>query len=105
MAAVRARFGCALLVLAVLVAQQAALAHEYWHSTHAGVTADAKKAPKGGRLCSLHDLLGTVLGIAGGAAPAPAFPSLSDIGFAAPAVALREASPLAPHSRDPPQVS
>jgi hypothetical protein len=99
-----ARFGRFVLVLAVLLAQQTALAHQYWHS--APKAAAEKSLPaKGDKLCDLHDLLGTVLGVAGGAAQAPQFLALSEPGFAAPAVAVREASSLAPHSRDPPLIS
>ena len=99
-----ARFGRIVLVVAVLLAQQTALAHQYWHST-AKVTAEKSLPAKGDKLCDLHDLLGTVLGIAGGTALAAAFLSLSDIGFTAPAVAVREAALLPTHSRDPPRVS
>jgi hypothetical protein len=99
-----ARLGRIVLILAVLLAQQTALAHQYWHSTPKAA-AEKSLPAKGDKLCDLHDLLGTVLGIAGGAAQAPACLSLSDIGFAAPAVAVPEGSPLAPHSRDPPFAS
>ena len=58
-----ARLGRLVLVLAILLAQQTALAHQYWHASNASVSADVKKAPKGDRLCDLHDLLGTVLGV------------------------------------------
>ena len=92
------------LACAVLLAQQTALAHQYWH---AALKAPAEKSlpAKGDKLCDFHDLLGTVLGVAGGTAATPAFLALAQPGFAAPAVALREALPLAPHSRDPPLVS
>jgi hypothetical protein len=99
-----ARIGRVLLVFAVLLAQQTALAHQYWHSAP---KAAAEKAfpPKTDKLCDLHDLLGTVLGIAGGAAAAPAFLTLSEPGFTAAPVAAREVPLLAPHSRDPPLIS
>ena len=97
-----ARLGRVVLVIAVLLAQQTALAHQYWHAANATVSADAKKAPKGDRLCDLHDLLGTVLGIVGGAAQTPAFLALAEPGFSAFAAAVHEAALLAPHSRDPP---
>src|SRR3954447_16296690 len=101
-----------LLVIAVLLAQQTALAHQYWHAAKATVSADAK-TPKGDRLCGLHDLLGTVLGVASGAAQAPAFlavgeprapPSSAPGGPVSPAFppAVREPALLSRHSRDPP---
>jgi hypothetical protein len=90
-----------LLVIAVLLAQQTALAHQYWHAAKATVSADAK-TPKGERLCGLHDLLGTVLGVASGAAQAPAFLALGEPDFTAVATAVREPALLSRHSRDPP---
>jgi hypothetical protein len=85
------------LACAILLAQQTALGHEYWH---------ASAKPAGEKtLCDLHDLLGTVLGAACADAVHPDFLALSEPGFAAPAVAVREARRLTPHSRDPPQVS
>lgn len=99
------RFGRALLIVAVLLAQQTALAHQYWHAAKPALSADAKKAPKGDRLCDLHDLLGTVLGVASGPAQTPAFLALGEPGFTAVAPAVREATVLASHSRDPPLLS
>ena len=92
------------LICAVLLAQQTALAHQYWHAAKAPVE---KSQPAKGdtTLCDLHDLLGTVLGIAAGTLAEPAFLALSEPGFAAPAVAVREALRVTPHSRDPPSVS
>ncbi len=101
-----ARLGRVLLVTAVLLAQQTALAHDLWHAS-ASQAAQGSKAPasKGSKLCDLHDLLGTVLGVAGGATQPPAFLELSQPRFAAAAPPLLEATPLAPHSRDPPLIS
>jgi len=98
------RVGRVLLVFAVLLAQQTALAHQYWHATPKAA-AEKSLPAKGDKLCDLHDLLGTVLGIAGGAAPVPTFLALSEPGFTAAPAAVREAALLAPHSRDPPLVS
>jgi hypothetical protein len=91
------------LILAVLLAQQTALAHQYWHAAKA--PAEKSQPAKGDTLCDLHDLLGTVLGVAAGTLAAPAFLALAEPGFAAPAVAMREARRVTPHSRDPPCVS
>jgi hypothetical protein len=99
------RLGRLLLVIAVLLAQQTALAHQYWHAAKATVSADAKQAPKGDRLCDLHDLLGTVLGVASAMTAAPAFLALGEPDFTAWAAAVREAALLAHHSRDPPSSS
>ena len=98
------RLARVLLVLAVLLAQQTALAHQYWHAAKATVAGDAQKSPTGDRLCNLHDLFGTVLGLASGAAPLPTFLALAEPGFAAPPAAVREAELVAPHSRDPPLI-
>jgi hypothetical protein len=91
------------LTCAVLLAQQTALAHQYWHAAKA--PAEKSQPAKGDALCDLHDLLGTVLGVAAGTLPEAAFLSLSEPDFTAPAVAVREALRVAPHSRDPPAVS
>ena len=90
------------LILAVLLAQQTALSHQYWHAAKA--PAEKSQPSKGDTLCDLHDLLGTVLGVATGTLAEPAFLALSEPGFAAPAVTVREALRVTPHSRDPPAV-
>jgi hypothetical protein len=100
-----ARIGRVLLVAAVLLAQQTALAHEYWHALKPALSADAGKAPRGDRLCNLHDLLGTVLGVASGTVQTPTLLALSQPGFTCARAAIREAALLAPHSRDPPLLS
>ena len=91
------------LVLAILLAQQTALAHQYWHAAKA--PAEKSQPAKGDTLCDLHDLLGTVLGVAAGARAEPEFLALAEPGFAAPAVSGREAARLTPHSRGPPYPS
>ena len=99
------RLGRALLVFAVLLAQQTALAHQYWHASKSAVGADVQKPVKSDGLCDLHDLLGTVLGVAGGAPLPSALGEFTAPAATAPAVALREALLLAPHSRGPPLIS
>jgi hypothetical protein len=96
------RLGRLLLIVAVLLAQHTALAHQYWHAASTSLAADGKTSPNGSRLCDLHDLLGTVLGVASGTAQTPAFLALAEPGFIAAAAVIREAALLAPHSRDPP---
>lgn len=91
------------LIFAVLLAQQTALAHQYWHAAKA--PAEKSQPAKGDTLCDLHDLLGTVLGVAAGAPVVPTLLALSAPGFAAPAAAVGEALRLSAHSRDPPLLS
>ena len=100
-----ARLGRVLLVVAVLLSQQTALAHQYWHASSAAVSADAGKPAKGDTLCDLHDLLGTVLGVAGGAAQVHALLDFSQPRFCDFAARLHEALLLTHHSRDPPLTS
>lgn len=90
----------ALLLAAVLLAQQTAFAHQYWHASK--VAAGSSQPAKGDTLCDLHDLLGTVLGIAAGTPAAPRFLALSEPGFTAPGLSIREALRVTPNSRDPP---
>ena len=96
-----ARIGRVLLVFAVLLAQQTALAHQYWHAAPK-VAAEKAFPPKTDKLCDLHDLLATVLGVVAGAVATPAFLALGEPGFIAAPLAARQTPLLAPHSRDPP---
>jgi hypothetical protein len=89
-----------LLVCAVLFAQQTALAHDFWHAT-AQKTAPAK----GDKLCDLHDLLGTVLGVASGLAISQESPILEQAGFQSIRAAWADSRPLAAQSRGPPAIS
>ena len=91
------------LICAVLLAQQTALAHQYWHAAKA--PAEKSLPVKGDTLCDLHDLLGTVLGVAAGTLATAEFLALSEPDFAAPALPALEALRLTPHSRDPPPIS
>ena len=88
-----------LLVCAVLLAQQTALAHDLWHATP-----HAQKAGKA-KLCDLHELLGTVLGAVSVAVPQIDLLRLSEIGFAPAAAGAAESRALAAHSRGPPALS
>src|SRR5438445_5295538 len=99
-----ARVGRFVLILAVLLAQQTALAHQYWHATPKAA-AEKSLPAKGDKLCDLHDLLATVLGVAAGTVAQPAFLALAEPGFTAAPTAVREAALLAHHSRDPPLIS
>ena len=93
----------ALLVFALLLAQQTAMAHELWHAS-GGVSRDAK-SPVGKKLCEWHDLLGTVLGAVGIAKLPLALLSLSDVGFVSVAHRPVQSRPLTPQSRGPPAIS
>ena len=93
----------ALLVFAVLLAQQTAMAHELWHAT--GGASQDTKSPVGKKLCGLHDLLGTVLGAVGVAKLPLALLSFCDVGFFAVAPRSAQSPPLTPQSRGPPAIS
>lgn len=93
------------LVCAVLLAQQTALAHDLWHAAGAQAGAADSKSPTGKKLCDLHDLLGTVLGMVSAAAPHAKLLSLSDVGFVAGAYRAAQRRLLVPQSRGPPAVS
>jgi hypothetical protein len=92
------------LVCAVLLAQQTALAHDFWHAAgHAG--AAQSKTPDGKKLCDLHDLLGTVLGGVSAAVPQTHLLSFSEIAFPAAEWIGLQARPLTALSRGPPERS
>lgn len=93
----------ALLVFAVLLAQQTAIAHELWHAS-GGASQDAK-SPLGKKLCELHDLLGTVLGAVGVAKLPLALLSFCDVAFVDVVPAAAQSRALAPQSRGPPAIS
>jgi hypothetical protein len=84
------------LVCAVLLAQQTALAHDFWHATAQQPAGEAQK------LCDLHDLLGTVLGVVSIAIFAHDLSAFDDVGFRAVDASTACHRPLSPHSRDPP---
>jgi hypothetical protein len=90
-----------LLVCAVLFAQQTALAHDFWHATAAQKAAPAK----GDKLCDLHDLLGTVLGVASSAGVTHETPILEQPSFQSTEAAWADNRPLAAQSRGPPAIS
>lgn len=105
----KARLSRALLVLALLVAQQAALAHQLWHAAFGVPQATATVADKersGGSpqesLCDLHSALGTVLGALSGSAAAQVAFVVSETAFAALRVPVANLAAPAPASRDPP---
>lgn len=98
------RLGRLLLVVAVLLAQHTALAHELWHAAPPA-SSEAPVPTKGAKLCDLHDLLGTVLGVADGVPAAPVPGATADGAPAARAASTLRIAALAPHSRGPPSLS
>ncbi len=90
-----------LLVCAVLLAQQTALAHDYWHAASSSAAGELKKNSK----CDLHDLLGTVLGAVNAPRLCHEFLSLAEPGFAAAPALAPGHRPPSRHSRDPPLIS
>lgn len=86
------------LAVALLAAQQNALAHAVWHAAAGSQTQDKDQ----GRLCDLHSALGAVLGVLTGKAAAPPALASRSTPFderALPAPRFRACSPL---SRGPP---
>ena len=101
-----ARLWRVLLVSVVLLAQQTALAHDFRHLPNSqGLEQGQSPASKGDKLCDLHDLLGTVLGVAAGATPTPSFLAFSETDFTAVALAAPDSAPPSPQSRGPPLIS
>jgi hypothetical protein len=90
------------LVCAILLAQQTALAHDYWHAASSPAS---QKAPRGDKLCDLHDLLGTVLGVASASAAAHEAIAPAQAGFHAVEQAWQDSRSLAAQSRGPPAIS
>jgi len=108
----KARLSRALLILALLVAQQAALAHQLWHAGFGvrQVTATVADSERSGSstqesLCDLHSALGTVLGALSGSTTAPAAVVVPETGFAARQAPVASLSAPLPSSRDPPRLA
>jgi len=89
------------LVFAVLLAQQTALAHDFWHAAGAQSSAQSKN-PDGKKLCDLHDLLGTVLGVACAAVPQVPLLRFSEVGFVPFVSPAAPSRALPAQSRGPP---
>lgn len=104
-----ARLGRVLLVVALLLAQRAALAHQIGHlaagNPHPVASEPAGDAPAKSQrhpLCDLHSALGTVLGALSGALALSLQGALPDIQFADPSTPAISVAAPAPASRDPP---
>ena len=96
-----------LLVVALLFAQAAGIAHQVWHDAGALAAAaenDAAdgKAPSKNLLCDFHTALASVLGAIHGDAPAIDAVAPLQIAFLAADVPAARLSTLAPRSRAPP---
>lgn len=87
------------LAVALLAAQQNALAHALWH---AGAAGSQSQDQGQGQLCDLHSALGSVLGVLSGAAPAVAAGEFHAVPFDVRALPARAFRPSAPLSRGPP---
>jgi hypothetical protein len=106
-----ARLGRVILVVALLLAQRVALAHELWHfaagtrACAAAAIAAPEQAPaqsRADRLCDFHSALGTVLGALSGAAALTLPAAPLDAEFLAPALPPLGTGAPVPASRDPP---
>ena len=95
-------FARLLLVVALLFAQTAGIAHQAWHDVGAVADAADGKAPGKNLLCDFHTALASVLGAIHGDAPsldAVTPPQTAFIAADVPAACL---SALTPRSRAPP---
>ena len=108
----KARLSRALLIFALLLAQQAALVHQLWHASLGvrQVNATAVCNERSGSapqevLCDLHSALGTVLGALAGAAIAATPVIVPDTGFAVTRTSVASLAAPVPASRDPPRLS
>lgn len=87
-----------LLALALLAAQQSALAHDVWHG------AGAAKSQQQDNLCKLHDALGTVAGALDALPAGAALVVLEEELLLFTAIDAPRPSPLQPSSRGPPSL-
>jgi hypothetical protein len=85
-----------LLALALLGAQQSALAHDVWHG------AGAAKSQQQDNLCKLHDALGTVAGALDALPPRTPLCTLDASPFVFVDIAPPNSVAPVPSSRDPP---
>jgi hypothetical protein len=87
------------LAVALLAAQQNALAHAVWHAGTAGSQPQDKDQS---RLCDLHSALGAVLGLLSGKAVVPAAVLPQTVFFDARALPAPRFPACSPLSRGPP---
>jgi len=86
-----------LLALALLAAQQSALAHGVWHAAGA-----AQSQQQDNNLCKLHDALGTVAGALDALPPGTPLCALDASPFVFVDIAPPTGVAPVPSSRDPP---
>ena len=105
----RAGLGRVLLVVALLMAQQTAFAHQIWHvalgleqSAATGAAGDSSGKAKTDRLCDLHSALGTVLGALNGGPVVGLGAVPPELPFAAPDLPGAGLAAPVPASRGPP---
>jgi hypothetical protein len=87
-----------LLAVALLAAQQSALAHDVWHA------AGAAQGQQQNNLCKLHDALGTVAGALDASPTAVPLCTLQESGYVLFDAVAPERAAVVPSSRDPPQL-
>lgn len=95
-----------LLAAVLLAGQQVALHHQVWHAGTAAVadSGTPKPSPERNPLCDQHAALGAMLGAIDCAATQAAPVALEVAAVAALPFPARDNAPLAPSSRDPPQL-
>jgi hypothetical protein len=101
----KACLGRIFLVAAVLLAQQTAITHQLAHVGAAQAASKDAPLQKGDRLCGLHDLLGTVLGVATGPALGHELLALADVSYRSLDSFPADDRRFAPQSRGPPAIS
>ena len=106
----RSVLGRAFLVLAFLLAQQTAFAHQLWHdfdraSLQSALDGKSGSANNGNPLCEQHAALGTVLGGLNGCAALALFADRAPEHFQATHSPIAGTPRLPPASRGPPRVS
>jgi hypothetical protein len=95
-----------LLAAVLLAGQQVALHHQVWHAGTAVVADSSAPKPSSERnpLCDQHAALGAMLGTIDCAATHAAPSVLAAAAVAAVPFLARDNAPLAPSSRDPPEL-
>jgi hypothetical protein len=95
--------GRILLVVALLFAQTAGMAHELWHASTLAADSDGDvKTPKGNPLCDFHTALGSVSAALSSAHNPPDASTQENSCFIGAELRASRFSFLAAHSRGPP---
>jgi hypothetical protein len=96
----RSVLGRVFLVFALLLAQQAAFAHQVWHAA-----GEADKSTQNSQLCDQHAGLGTVLGALNGCHAIALLAETAPVHFPTAHSPVDRSPGLPPASRGPPSVS